>query len=151
MERVTAWATQHGIGGAASKAMAQALLLVFRGAYQHNLSPAHLSDDLAGLGFSPTQVNALISQWRSSQAALAASSLGQTLMVNKLVLPEWRFGLTLSGTEWRNVGASFMQLKLALDRGDGQLHYEHVELSLPQFYEFLATLEKAKAQMDFFS
>jgi len=45
-----------------------------------------------------------------------------------------------------------MQLRLLLDAGDGKgVHQEHVELTLAQFYEFLATLEKAKAQLDFFS
>lgn len=89
-------------------------------------------------------------------------------MVNKLILPEWRFGITTGNKELREVGNTFLQLKLRLDRGDGIEKEEYIgmsdtfqlslkflttflELSLPQFYEFVATMEKAKAQMDFFS
>jgi hypothetical protein len=84
-------------------------------------------------------------------------------MVNKLILPEWRFGITTGNKELREVGNTFLQLKLRLDRGDGKTNEEYIgmrfsfceltssELSLPQFYEFVATMEKAKAQMDFFS
>jgi len=73
-----------------------------------------------------------------------------TLSVNKLILPEWRFGITASNKHMKDAGSTFLQLKLVIDGGDGQTKDEYVEFSLPQFYEFVATMEKAKAQMDFF-
>ena len=60
-------------------------------------------------------------QWRRAQGEELAQShaaLGQTLNVNKLLLPEWRFGLTVASDSQRTVGlgGAFMQLKLTLEK-----------------------------------
>lgn len=45
------------------------------------------------------------------------------------------------------VGSTFLQMKFVLD--NGREHQEVVtEMSLPQFYQFLAQMERAKAVMD---
>jgi len=48
------------------------------------------------------------------------------------------------------VGASFLQIKMVLDKGNNTTEDVHLELSLPQFYEFLAQMQKAKANLEFF-
>jgi len=136
---------------AALKNMGKGVIVMFKGAFQNSLSVSNFMEDLAQLGFQGTISTYIADKWRASQSTLTSSSLGKTLSINKLLLPEWRFGITASNKELQNAGATFMQLKLVLDKGDGEKYYEHVELTLPQFYEFLATMEKAKAQLDFFS
>jgi len=133
------------------KQMSRALIMLFKGAFQNNLNAAQLTEDLSQLGFSTEQVNIIQQQWKKAFASLSHSSLGKTLMVNQLLLPEWKFGITASNKDLKDVGSTFMQLKLILDRGDGQKQYEYVEMTLAQFYQFFATMEKAKAQLDFFS
>jgi len=141
----------HGVPVATLKNMARSLIVMLKGAFQNNLNGAQFTEDLTVLGLSSEQVEMINLVWRKSQSSLTNSTLGKTLMVNKLLLPEWRFGITAANKDLKNVGTTWMQLKLVLDRGDGQKSYEYVEMTLPQFYEFLATMEKAKAQLDFFS
>ena len=43
-----------------------------------------------------------------------------------------------------------MQLKLVLNKGSG-LESHYMELTLPQFYEFIHEMEKAKASLDAFN
>jgi len=141
----------HGVGIAVLRNLAQAYLALLKSAFQNNLSSTQLAEDLTHLEWPPESVTAVCRLWKTKKLSLSTSSLGNTLMVNKLILPEWRFGITTGNKELREVGNTFLQLKLILDRGDGKTKEEYVELSLPQFYEFVATMEKAKAQMDFFS
>jgi len=133
------------------KNMGRGLIVMFKGAFQNSLTVPNFLEDLAQLGFSGPLSTFIADKWRASQSMLTTSSLGKTLSINKLLLPEWRFGITASNKELQNAGSTFMQLKLVLDKGDGEKYFENVELTLPQFYEFLATMEKAKAQLDFFS
>lgn len=70
---------------------------------------------------------------------------------NQLVDVSWRFGLTAGNNSVRQVGDSFLQLALQLDRGGSERQTVHVELSLPQFYSFLAELERAAKTIELFS
>ncbi len=47
---------------------------------------------------------------------------------------EWRFGVTASSSDLDQVGSTFLQLKLVLDKG-GLRENVFVELTLPQFYQ----------------
>jgi hypothetical protein len=84
----------------------------------------------------------------------------------QLVDMEWKFGVTASSDDEMQVGASFLQMKLVIDRGSGKVQsmnkqakpaltrtrqYEHcfMEVSLEQFYNFMAQMEKAKAYVDY--
>lgn len=79
--------------------------------------------------------------------AVSQSHLVKTLTVNKLVDMEWKFGVTASSKAVEQVGSTFLQMKFVLDSG-GELEDVVVEMSLPQFYQFLAQMERAKSCMD---
>ena len=49
------------------------------------------------------------------------------------------------------VGSTFLHLKLVVDLGSGAREDVFMELTLPQFYEFMADMEKAKTMVDFLS
>lgn len=80
-------------------------------------------------------------------------------MVNKVVDMEWTFGVTAASSEVEAVGGTYLQLKLVIDKGVGsgedsdasREEAVHMELTLPQFYEFLASMEQAKTYLDFLS
>eukprot|EP00249_Psilotum_nudum_P000662 c12742_g1_i2 orf=341-565(-) len=55
----------------------------------------------------------------------------------------WRLGVTAANDELKTVGRTFVQINLVLDHKSIFL-----ELSLSEFYEFLASLEKLKARLD---
>uniref|UniRef100_A0A8C9TTC2 COMM domain containing 7 n=1 Tax=Scleropages formosus TaxID=113540 RepID=A0A8C9TTC2_SCLFO len=81
---------------------------------------------------------------------LARLAVGQTLMVNQLVDMEWKFGVTVGTSELQKVGNIFLQLKLVIRKGNSTENV-YMELTLPQFYNFLHEMERAKASIDCFS
>ena len=58
--------------------------------------------------------------------------------------------VTAGSSEFRQAAESVLQLKLTLNKG---AHTEDVfmELSLPDFYDFLSEMEKAKSSLEFLS
>uniref|UniRef100_A0A3Q3WWT8 COMM domain-containing protein n=1 Tax=Mola mola TaxID=94237 RepID=A0A3Q3WWT8_MOLML len=89
-------------------------------------------------------------QWAEHHAALCQLAIGHTLMVNQLVDMEWKFGVTVGTSEVQKVGNIFLQLKLVIRKGNSTENV-YMELTLPQFYNFLHEMEKAKASMECFS
>uniref|UniRef100_A0A8D3C9Q4 COMM domain containing 7 n=1 Tax=Scophthalmus maximus TaxID=52904 RepID=A0A8D3C9Q4_SCOMX len=88
--------------------------------------------------------------WGEHHAALSRLAVRQTLMVNQLVDMEWKFGVTVGTSEIQKVGNIFLQLKLVVRRGNSTENV-YMELTLPQFYNFLHEMERAKASMECFS
>ena len=73
-------------------------------------------------------------------AADAASDAGALLDA------EWRFGVSVSTDDVGRVGSTFVQAKLVVaGEGGGAPVEQFVELSVPQFYDLLSSLEKAQA------
>ena len=70
-------------------------------------------------------------------------------MLRRLVDLEWKFGVTAASSESGagTVGRTFLQLELVLDAPGGGLERVYLELTLNQFYEFLAHMERAKAAL----
>ena len=69
--------------------------------------------------------------------------------LRRLVDLEWKFGVTAASSESGagTVGRTFLQLELVLDAPGGGLERVYLELTLNQFYEFLAHMERAKAAL----
>ena len=89
--------------------------------------------------------------WKKKFVQLSRTAITQTLMVNQLVDMEWKFGITAANDDLGKVGQSWLQLKLVLDKGNNTTEDVLLELTLPQFYEFLNEMQKAKANMEYFS
>ena len=69
---------------------------------------------------------------------------------------DWKFGVTASSDDVESVGSTFLQLKLVIKKGaEGSAGVAketvYMELTLPQFYSFLAEMEKAKSVVEFLS
>eukprot|EP00301_Raphidiophrys_heterophryoidea_P019109 c4088_g1_i1.p1 GENE.c4088_g1_i1~~c4088_g1_i1.p1 ORF type:complete len:217 (-),score=52.90 c4088_g1_i1:63-668(-) len=122
------------------------LILLLRGATTRQLSSDQLSTDLSTIGLETTRSAFVVEMFVKHANSIAASVVDQTVSVNELVDMEWKFGVTASNGELNKVGNTFLQMKLAVDKGD---HNENVyaELSLPQFYSFLAEMERANAAL----
>lgn len=70
---------------------------------------------------------------------------------HQVVDVEWKFGVTAASCKERQVGTTYLHLKLVLDTGCGHTKNVYLEMSLPQFYAFLHELEKAKGSLDYIS
>ena len=150
LEDIRSFADAHGVNARVLKNAVRSLLLFFQGALKHNMTPSQVEGDLAALGLGAAAAAAVAQQWRGAASGLAAGVAAQALSVDRLVDMEWRFGVTASTSELGSVGATFLQLKLRLEGRDGGApRAVHLELTLPQFYEFLAKMEKYQAYVDY--
>ena len=127
------------------------LMVVFQNVANREGSGAEVREALRSAGLEEARAAAVERSWRAFSAKEAnPGDLGRETL-RQLVDLEWRFGVTCASdaSEGNPVGKTFLQLKLVLDRG-GRAAYDIVELelTLPQFYDFLAKLEQAKASID---
>ena len=92
-----------------------------------------------------TVVSALMKVWKARSVSVATSLLSKALSNNQLVDMDWVFGVTAASDDCDHVGKTFLQLKLVLESsGGGGRRTVVMELSLDQFYQFLASMEKCK-------
>jgi len=69
----------------------------------------------------------------------------------KVLDVEWKFGVTAATSECDKVGISYLHMKITISPetlGD-KPRTVFLEMSLPQFYEFLHKLEKAKSSLEY--
>mmetsp|Transcript_87509 Transcript_87509/g.175081 ORF Transcript_87509/g.175081 Transcript_87509/m.175081 type:complete len:227 (-) Transcript_87509:87-767(-) len=177
-ERLGAFADTHGVNTGALKNVARGLIIFYRGAAKNNLNPKQVAEDCATFGLTEEAGGALAAAWEGAFRALASASVRSSVMANQVVDMEWKFGVTAASDELGQVGSTFLHLKLVIDKGlvtqtaaaaaaggagageaegGGSLRKARVledvfmELTLPQFYEFMADMEKAKTYVDFLS
>eukprot|EP00761_Pharyngomonas_kirbyi_P003550 gb/GECH01003554.1/.p1 GENE.gb/GECH01003554.1/~~gb/GECH01003554.1/.p1 ORF type:complete len:204 (+),score=34.90 gb/GECH01003554.1/:1-612(+) len=126
------------------------LTLILQGAVKRNIKHSFLQEDLQHLGMDSDKSQLISNLFRKQFIALSRSAVSQTLTACPVVDMQWRFGVTAANSEISQVGSTFLQLSLTLDKS-GQEEYVQMELSLEQFYEFLHEMEKAKASMSYFT
>jgi hypothetical protein len=70
---------------------------------------------------------------------------------NELIDFNWNFGVTASTDECEHVGQTYLHLKILIKTVQG--HYKNilVELTVDQFYQFLAQMESCKSYLDLLS
>ena len=146
---VGAFAQAQGVPGSVVKGSMRGLLLLMRGALKHNVTPQQMRGDLVAIGLDSERAETMQKLWRANYMELARSAAVQTMQIKSLVNMEWKFGVTAASEELDSLGSTFLHMKLTLASGASQEPC-HVEMSLPQFYEFLAKMEEAKAEMDRF-
>lgn len=144
------FAEKYGMAPGSLKNVVRGLFYFFKEAIRSNLNPTYVKEDLENLGMSEEHAEMVSLKWKANFIRLSRSVMSHTLTVNGISDMKWRFGVTTSNTEKDKVGAAFMQFKFVLDKGNGNKENVHMEMTLPQFYEFVAQMEKAKSQLDFF-
>ncbi|XP_013409245.1 COMM domain-containing protein 7-like [Lingula anatina] len=150
IEQLEEFSSQHGVSAAALKNVIKSLLTIPNSALRKNLGPTQLKEDFLTLGLAEEKSTYFAEQWQQNLLALSRTALGQTLMVNQLLDMEWKFGVTAASSELNQVGNTFIQLKLVVNKGN-KTENVYMELTLPQFYSFLHEMEKAKASLEYFS
>jgi len=126
----------------------RSLLVVLQGAIQHSCSANSVRTDLIALGASAGSAAEAGEAFASRASDVAHSAGSESLSVNSLIDLSWNFGVTVSTDEVKRLGATYLQLKLVLDKGGGKAEPVFCELTLPQFYDLLSELERAKAYVD---
>lgn len=150
MQQLGEFAGEQGMSPGPLRNLMKSVLLVPQGAMKRNLSTEQIKEDLLTLGLNEDKAIPFSQQWGEHSAALSRLAVRQTLMVNQLVDMEWKFGVTVGTSEIHKLGNIFLQLKLVIRKGNATENV-YMELTLPQFYNFLHELERAKASMDCFT
>lgn len=103
----------------------------------------------SALGLSSSVSQLLIQQWDLNQQKIAQYLVSKIIAKNRLVDLDWSFGVTASTDELDHVGKTFLQLKLTIDSEQDGRKTHFLEMSVDQFYQFLASLEKCRSFLDF--
>uniref|UniRef100_A0A3Q2XHF8 COMM domain containing 7 n=1 Tax=Hippocampus comes TaxID=109280 RepID=A0A3Q2XHF8_HIPCM len=149
MQQLSDFASEHRMSTGPLKNLMKSVILVPQGAMKRNLTAEQLKEDLQTLGL-PTNACPTL-QWAEHRATLSRLATRQTLTVNRLVDMEWKFGgLDIVRLCQMVSWSSCLQLKLVVQKGNTTENL-YMELTLPQFYNFLHEMERAKASMDSFS
>eukprot|EP00457_Paulinella_chromatophora_P016922 gb/GEZN01017840.1/.p1 GENE.gb/GEZN01017840.1/~~gb/GEZN01017840.1/.p1 ORF type:complete len:197 (+),score=42.63 gb/GEZN01017840.1/:179-769(+) len=141
------FAIEHKVKEKALRNMAKGVLDFFHACLRKNLAASAVKDDLVALGLDEGRAAQLSTQWQKQFSGMASAQIDKTFKVSELLDMEWKFGVTAACSEMNQVGQCFLQLKLVLNKG-GKKQNVLMELSLPQFYRFLAQMESAKRQCD---
>jgi len=145
-------AEKHSINASVLQKIITSSYFFFQESIRTNLTPLFLKEDLINFGLSEVRATETATKWRQKFVVLSRAVIEtQTLMVNNLVDMEWKFGLTASNSDLGKVRSSFLQLKLVVDKGNNTTENIHMELTLPQFYDFLHEMQKAKSNLEMFS
>ncbi|EGG20379.1 COMM domain-containing protein 7 [Cavenderia fasciculata] len=123
----------------------------FKGAVKYHLTPTHVKEDLVNFRLSEEQAENIASKYKLNFIGLSRTFVGNTLTINQVLDMQWRFGVTTASSESKKAGNTFLQLKLVLDQGNDKKEDVHMELSLPQFYQFLRQMEQAKSSLEYFN
>uniref|UniRef100_A0A674BCI5 COMM domain containing 7 n=1 Tax=Salmo trutta TaxID=8032 RepID=A0A674BCI5_SALTR len=150
LHQLSEFAGENGMSAGPLRNLMKSVLLLPHGALKKNLTEDQVKEDLLTLGVNEDKADHFSQQWSLHYPVLSRLAVGQTLMVNQLVDMEWKFGVTVGTSELQKVGNTFLQLKLVIRKGNSTENV-YMELTLPQFYNFLHEMERAKASMDCFS
>ncbi|XP_057685731.1 COMM domain-containing protein 7 isoform X1 [Corythoichthys intestinalis] len=147
MQRLSDFAAENRMSAGPLKNLIKSVILVPQGAIKKNLTAVQLKEDLQTLGLHEDKAAHFSEQWEEHRATLCRLAARQMLTVNRLVDMEWKFGVTVGTSEIHKMSNIFLQLKLVVQKGNSTENL-YMELSLPQFYNFLHEMERAKASMD---
>ena len=121
------------------------MIFVLRRAVQQGTQDTKLAQELIDYSVPNEVASFIVSKWKECRTRIATAVVNRTMSANQLVDLEWRFGVTASSDSLDQVGNSYLQMRLVFEVGQGQVQEVIMELSLNQFYTFVAELENAKA------
>jgi hypothetical protein len=139
-------ASQHSVKPALLQPAFVSFLIFLNGSTKYNVTPEQMRDDLTELGISEDRVAHICKVFSARSDDLYDVAVNQTLRVNELVDLEWSFGVASSCRDVKKAGSAFLRIKFVFDKG-GRTQTVFTEMTLPQFYEFIHEMEKARAAL----
>lgn len=111
----------------------------------------YLRKSAIGFGLTTEVTQLLCGAWGGYTAKIANHLCNKIITKNRLIDLDWSFGVTAASDDCDHVGKTYLQLKLTIDDDASGAKDIFLELSLDQFYQFLASLEKCRTFLDFVS
>jgi len=125
----------------------KSLFILITGAIKYNLTQNSLNDDLNEIGLNKDLISIFCDIWTKYYVALNRNVIETSLKFNEIVDMQWKFGVIAASDSLKQIGSTFLQIKFVLNKGNNNFEHVSMELSLPQFYQFLKEMEKAQATM----
>ncbi|EDQ91056.1 uncharacterized protein MONBRDRAFT_31718 [Monosiga brevicollis MX1] len=147
VKAITTLGQQHDLPQKQAETLVKAWLMFFRAVQRASLNPKQLFEDVTALGYGKGKATFIAKQFKAQLAELSMTLVGQTFSIHNLVDMQWKFGVTAGSSVFEASGETFLQLKLTLNKGQGNEDV-YMELTLPQFYEFLRAMESAKQSLE---
>jgi len=139
MAQIDAFSEQRRVKNSQLKTVVRTLLTLLRTGLKKNAVAKQIYEEFVQLGLANEKAEEIATLWNANLVNMSRSLVGQTLSVNKLVDLDWRFGgafwwaarclslflffcraVTAGTDSLRQAGTTFLQLKLALDKGNSQ-------------------------------
>jgi hypothetical protein len=111
----------------------------------------YLRKSSISFGMIPEVTQLICNTWANYTSRIANHLCNKILSKNRLIDLDWSFGVTAASDDCDNVGKTYLQLKLTVDQDNSVPKDIFLELTLDQFYQFLASLEKCRTFLDFVS
>eukprot|EP01040_Poterioochromonas_malhamensis_P007360 gene7360-7941_t len=133
------------------KVVAQGVLVLLNDVLNNGASLDYLRKSAIGFGLTTEVTQLLCGAWGGYTAKIANHLCNKIITKNRLIDLDWSFGVTAASDDCDHVGKTYLQLKLTIDDDASGAKDIFLELSLDQFYQFLASLEKCRTFLDFVS
>jgi hypothetical protein len=143
------------------------LMVVYQRAMVENWTETQFSDMLGSLGVASEIIQIIIKNWSKKSNSLILSVGDRTIATNDLVDMDWSFGVTSASSDSHHVGKTYLQMRLTIKKdsnsnknnNDTDAHVDtdsgtcdiFLELTIEEFYHFLAQLEACKSCIDVLS
>jgi hypothetical protein len=150
MSRVETFGEEIGVNPTALQGLIRSWMTFLRTAQKNNSTPKAVLDEVKSIGLAEDKAKYVAKLYKKNVVALSRAVVGRTLQVNHLTDMEWRFGVVSGSSELRKAGSTFLQMKMTVNNG-AESEDVWTELTLPQFFEFMKEMHKAKASLDLLS
>ena len=137
------------INASVIKSSTRGLILFYQECMKEGMSVTQIHARCSELVLDIILSEAIVETWNRKTVKVAASLVSRTITANKLIDMDWSFGVTAGSSDALQVGKTYLQLRLTIDEQSRGIRVYFVELSVEQFYSFLASLEAAKQYLDF--
>jgi len=143
---------KHGLSKGVVKDLCKHLIVIWQNAIRECWDESRLSTTAKACGLSAGVCAALAKHWKKCSKLLVSNLVGKSIDGNDVVDMDWSFGVTAASSDCTDAGKTFLQMRLTLlDRATDSTRNVFLELSLEQFYHFLAQLEGCKTAIDILS
>ena len=137
------------INAAIIKSSTRGLILFYQECMKEGMTVSQIHARCIELVLDVVLSEAIVETWNKKTVKVAASLVSRTIKANKLIDMDWSFGVTAGSSDALQVGKTYLQLRLTIDEQSHGIRVYFFELSVEQFYSFLASIEAAKQYVDF--
>ena len=143
---------KYGLSKSVVQGLSKHLIVIWQNAIREGWDETRLKAMTESSGLSSAVSVALGKHWKKCSKLVASSGPGRSIEGNEVVDMDWSFGVTAASNDSGNIGKTFLQMRLTLlDKTTENVRNVFLELSLEQFYHFLAQLEGCKTAIDILS